>query len=57
MIKVIAFDYAGVIEIAEKNIIEEITDYLQITKEQWGLVYYSLTLNYETPQTHIFILN
>ncbi len=42
MISTIAFDYAGVLEIAERNIITEITDYLQLPLEKWNTVYYSL---------------
>ena len=42
MISTIAFDYAGVLEVAEKNITTEITEYLGITKEEWSRAYYSL---------------
>lgn len=42
MISVIAFDYSGVLEIAERNIITEITDYLAIPKEEWSKVYFTL---------------
>ena len=41
MIKVIAFDYGGVIEIEEGDLIQEIADYLKITKEDWHKTYYS----------------
>lgn len=42
MISVIAFDYGGVIEITEKNIITEITEYLNIPKDQWLQKYFTL---------------
>ena len=41
MIKAIAFDYGGVIEIEEGDLIQEIADYLKITKEDWHKAYYS----------------
>ena len=44
MIKAIAFDYGGVIEITEKGLIQKIADYLQITTEDWEKEY--MTLNY-----------
>lgn len=44
MISTIAFDYAGVLEIAERNIVDEITEYMNITLEKWNSVYH--TLNY-----------
>lgn len=42
MIKAIVFDYGGVVEVEEGDLIQEIADYLQITKEDWHRVYYSL---------------
>lgn len=42
MIKVIAFDYGGVIEISEVDLIEEITSYLKIERKDWSQVYFSL---------------
>lgn len=42
MISTIAFDYAGVLEIAERNIVDEITEYMNITLEKWNPVYHSL---------------
>jgi HAD superfamily hydrolase (TIGR01509 family) len=44
MISTIAFDYAGVLEIAERNIVDEIIEYMNITLEKWNSVYH--TLNY-----------
>ena len=41
MIKAIAFDYGGVIEIEDGDLIQEIADYLKITKEDWHKAYYS----------------
>lgn len=41
MIKAIAFDYGGVIEIKEGDLIQDIVDYLHITKEDWHNVYYT----------------
>ncbi|MES2224421.1 MAG: HAD-IA family hydrolase [Patescibacteria group bacterium] len=46
MIKAIAFDYGGVIEIKEGDLIQEIVDYLNISREDWENVYY--TFNYLT---------
>lgn len=42
MISTIAFDYAGVLEINERNIITEITEYMDIPLDKWNSVYYSL---------------
>ena len=42
MIKVIAFDYAGVLEIPEREIITELSDYLHVSRETWLKVYYTL---------------
>jgi len=42
MIKAIAFDYGGVVEIEEGDLIREIADFLKITKEDWHKAYYSL---------------
>lgn len=42
MISTIAFDYAGVLEIAERNVIDEITEYMNISLERWNSVYHSL---------------
>jgi putative hydrolase of the HAD superfamily len=42
MISTIAFDYAGVLEIAERNVINEITEYMNIPLEEWSDVYHSL---------------
>lgn len=42
MISTIAFDYAGVLEISERNIVSEITAYMNISLEEWLSVYHSL---------------
>jgi len=42
MIKAIAFDYGGVIEIEDGDVIQKIADLLQITKEDFLKVYFSL---------------
>ncbi len=42
MIKAIAFDYAGVLEIPERNITTELSDYLNVSIEEWQAVYYKL---------------
>lgn len=42
MITTIAFDYAGVLEIPERDTVTEILEYLNITFEEWSPVYYSL---------------
>jgi epoxide hydrolase-like predicted phosphatase len=42
MIKAIAFDYGGVIELNEGDLIQKIVKSLQIGKEDWHKVYYSL---------------
>ncbi len=42
MIKAIAFDYGGVIEITERNLFQEIAKYLQINIEDLERVYFSL---------------
>jgi len=42
MIKAIAFDYGGVIEIKDGDVIQEIADYLKITKSDWQSVYYTI---------------
>lgn len=42
MIRAIAFDYAGVLEIPERDIITELSDYLNVPKEEWLAVYYTL---------------
>ena len=39
MIKAIAFDYRGVVEISDGDLIEEIVEYLKITKEKWKTIY------------------
>lgn len=44
MIKAIAFDYGGVIEITDKGLMQKIADYLQVTLEDWIKEY--KTLNY-----------
>lgn len=44
MIKAIAFDYGGVIEITDKGLMQKIADYLQVTLEDWLREY--RTLNY-----------
>jgi epoxide hydrolase-like predicted phosphatase len=41
MIKGIAFDYGGVIEIKEGDLIQDIADSLNITKDQWQNIYYT----------------
>lgn len=42
MIKAIVFDYGGVIEQEEGDLIQKIADYLKITKEDWHKIYFSL---------------
>lgn len=42
MIKAIVFDYGGVIEQKNGDLIQEIADSLQITKEYWQKIYYTL---------------
>ena len=42
MISVIAFDYGGVIEISEKDLLGEIISYLHTTQEEWSTAYFSL---------------
>lgn len=42
MIKAIAFDYGGVIEITERGLMQKIADYLQVTLEDWLKAYSSL---------------
>lgn len=42
MIKAVAFDYGGVIEIKEGDLMQDIADYLGVTKEDWQRVYYTL---------------
>ena len=41
MIKAIAFDYGGVIESREGDLFKEITQYLNVTRENWDKVYFS----------------
>ena len=41
MIKAIAFDYNGVIEIIEKDLRQKMSDYLKISPEDWLRSYYS----------------
>lgn len=41
MIKAIAFDFGGVIEKKDGDLIQEMADSLQITKENWQKVYYT----------------
>jgi epoxide hydrolase-like predicted phosphatase len=41
-IKAIVFDYGGVIEKEDKDLIQEIARYLKITKEDWHNVYFTL---------------
>lgn len=40
MIKLIAFDYGGVIKISERNLSSDICDYLKIDKEDWKKEYF-----------------
>ena len=42
MISTIVFDYGGVIEIKDRDLIQDIAEYLNITKEKWNEVYYTL---------------
>ena len=42
MIKAIVFDYGGVIEQKDGDLIQEIADSLQITKEDWQEIYFTL---------------
>lgn len=42
MIKAIVFDYGGVIELNDGDLIQDIADSLQITKEDWLKVYFTL---------------
>ncbi len=41
MIKAIAFDYGGVIELKDGDFLQEIVDSLQITKDDWQKTYFS----------------
>jgi HAD superfamily hydrolase (TIGR01509 family) len=41
MIKAIVFDYGGVIELKDGDLIQEIADSLRITKEDWQEVYFT----------------
>lgn len=41
MIKAIAFDYGGVIELKDGDLIQEIADSLKITKEDWQRIYFT----------------
>lgn len=41
MIKAIVFDYGGVIEKEDGDLIQKIADFLKITKEDWHKVYFS----------------
>jgi len=42
MIKVIAFDYGGVIELIEGGLMQQIADCLKVSKEEWMKAYFSL---------------
>lgn len=42
MIKAIAFDYGGVIEITDGDLFQNIANFLQISKEDWQKMYFSL---------------
>lgn len=42
MISTIAFDYTGVLEVSECNVINEITECMNISLEEWSSVYHSL---------------
>lgn len=42
MIKAVVFDYGGVIELKDGDLVQEIADSLKITKEDWQKVYYTL---------------
>jgi len=42
MIKAIVFDYGGVIELKDGDLVQEMADSLQITKGDWQEVYYTL---------------
>ena len=42
MIKAVVFDYGGVIELKDGDLIQEIADSLKITKEDWQKVYFTL---------------
>lgn len=48
MIKAIAFDFGGVIEIKDGNLFQEIAEYLQISLEDWERVYSSLNHMHNT---------
>ena len=58
MIKIIAFDYAGVIKITKNDLIGKITDYLKITKDEWRKEYFLLNhlINVENqPPEEVFL--
>lgn len=40
MIKAIVFDYGGVIELKDGDLVQEIVDSLQVTKDDWHKVYF-----------------
>lgn len=42
MIKAIAFDYGGVIELREGDLFKEIVQYLNVTRKDWDRIYFSL---------------
>lgn len=42
MIKAVAFDYGGVIEIKDGDLVQEISDYLGVSKDDWRKEYFKL---------------
>jgi epoxide hydrolase-like predicted phosphatase len=48
MIKVIAFDYGGVIKINENDLFGDICDYLKISKDEWSQEYSKINDIYDT---------
>jgi len=51
MIKVIAFDWGGVIEMIEGGLIKKISQYLNVSEEDWNEAYYSLIYLFHTNQS------
>jgi epoxide hydrolase-like predicted phosphatase len=51
MIKAIAFDWGGVIEMIEGGLIKKISQYLNVSEEDWNEVYYSLIYLFHTNQS------
>jgi len=51
MIKAIVFDWGGVIEMIEGGLIKKISQYLNVSEEDWNGVYYSLIYLFHTNQS------